>query len=309
MADEAFSSSIGDLLQSDLDSKRTAVPGFDALAFDDELMNYLSGEMPDDSDLATPTPTPSRPKGGSHSRNAISARENRRRKKQYMAGLEQIVKQLSEENGCLKRQDRIQRKSMKKLQMENAYLKNVIANQSTLSAIVHSVQNTPGVKLACRMPCTLGDLSQKPALAFSSQINTQSQITRIDLNEETHTERQELASTSSKCVQTTLHCMKKEHFFKSRGDQIETRGQSSGDNIVNGIFSSLSGSVATGQEVIQIDDESDTDSADDDFDENINAEAGVCLHVSGQRMSVEFCASCNYSALKTSAADHAYCKS
>ncbi|KAK3754454.1 hypothetical protein RRG08_021041 [Elysia crispata] len=88
------------------------------------------------------------PGGDPYSKNAIAARDNRLKKKKYIADLENTVLQLKSENDELVKEAVIRRKSVAILQQEVRYLKGVIANQSTLSALLKSVSQTPGINLA-----------------------------------------------------------------------------------------------------------------------------------------------------------------
>ncbi|XP_031574687.1 uncharacterized protein LOC116308415 [Actinia tenebrosa] len=78
-------------------------------------------------------------------KNAIAARENRLKKKKYIESIEIENGELKQENAVLKAKDIKQSKAVEKLENEVAYLKNVIANQSTLSALLKSVVSTPGI--------------------------------------------------------------------------------------------------------------------------------------------------------------------
>ncbi|GFN96585.1 Creb/atf bzip transcription factor [Plakobranchus ocellatus] len=88
------------------------------------------------------------PGGDPNSKNAIAARDNRLKKKKYIADLENTVRELQSENDQLRKETEIKKQSMISLQLEVQYLKNVIANQSTLSALLKSVSQTPGINLS-----------------------------------------------------------------------------------------------------------------------------------------------------------------
>lgn len=84
----------------------------------------------------------------SMSKNAITARENRQKKKKYINGLEQSVKQLSGENHHLKCKVKKLQGNVFNLEEEVKYLKGVIANQSTLSMLLKNIKSTPGVEFS-----------------------------------------------------------------------------------------------------------------------------------------------------------------
>lgn len=81
-------------------------------------------------------------------KNAIAARENRQKKKKYVEGLENDVAQLKEENKTLKARNESFTSVMRKLTDEVKYLRNVLANESTISLLLKSVAATPGISLS-----------------------------------------------------------------------------------------------------------------------------------------------------------------
>ena len=72
-------------------------------------------------------------------KNAIIAKLNREKKKLHISCLEEQNRVLSEENGSLKRKLEKTEKSHELLEEEVIYLKSVIANQSTLSDLLKSI--------------------------------------------------------------------------------------------------------------------------------------------------------------------------
>ena len=80
-------------------------------------------------------------------KNAEAARQNRLKKKKYMEDLEKDRARLKAENVVVKtRCVELQNKYMK-LETEVAYLKSVLANQSTLATLIKNIPGTPGVNL------------------------------------------------------------------------------------------------------------------------------------------------------------------
>lgn len=78
------------------------------------------------------------------SRNAINARENRQKKKEYVKNLEESVDMLKSENSELKNECESLKKTVTNLTDEVEYLKGVLANQSTLASILHKISDIPG---------------------------------------------------------------------------------------------------------------------------------------------------------------------
>lgn len=89
-------------------------------------------------------------------KNAIAARENRVKKKKYLEGIEKELKDLRKDNETLKAKERLHDQVVGKLQNEVSYLKNVLANQSTLSTLMNRLVSTPGLSfnLATEEPST-----------------------------------------------------------------------------------------------------------------------------------------------------------
>lgn len=79
------------------------------------------------------------------SKNAIIARENREKKKKYMSLLEINVEELKAENFDLKTKFSAKTKQCESLETEVHYLRNVLANQSCISALLKNIHATQGV--------------------------------------------------------------------------------------------------------------------------------------------------------------------
>jgi hypothetical protein len=81
-------------------------------------------------------------------KNAEAARQNRLKKKKYMEELEGDRSRIKAENVVLKtRCSELQTKN-RKLETEVAYLRSVLANQSTLASLIKNIPGTPGVNLS-----------------------------------------------------------------------------------------------------------------------------------------------------------------
>lgn len=85
---------------------------------------------------------------GCTSKNAIAARENRLKKKKYVEDLENRNKQLEKENQLVIDQADKREERIRELEMRNAYLENVIRNQSTLSSLLGNLEPVSGVRLS-----------------------------------------------------------------------------------------------------------------------------------------------------------------
>lgn len=83
-----------------------------------------------------------RPNPKISNRNALLARENRRRKKEHVESLEREVDELKESNGKIRKALRKKSKLVEQLTRERNYLKSVIANRTGIMAVLKSVQRS-----------------------------------------------------------------------------------------------------------------------------------------------------------------------
>ena len=80
-------------------------------------------------------------------KNAEAARQNRLKKKKYMEELEQDRSRFRADNVVLKTRCTELQNRNRKLETEVAYLRSVLANQSTLSTLIKNIPGIPGVNL------------------------------------------------------------------------------------------------------------------------------------------------------------------
>ncbi|XP_069829002.1 CREB/ATF bZIP transcription factor [Dendropsophus ebraccatus] len=85
---------------------------------------------------------------GAGNKNAVAARLNRLRKKEYVSGLECKVARLSDENTRLERERRALGDRVRELESEARYLRAVLANDSALSQLLSRLTGVGGVKLS-----------------------------------------------------------------------------------------------------------------------------------------------------------------
>ncbi|XP_014343435.1 CREB/ATF bZIP transcription factor isoform X2 [Latimeria chalumnae] len=83
-----------------------------------------------------------------NNRNAIAARLNRLKKKEYITGLENKVSNLMTENQDLKQENKELNKRVEELEEETKYLKAVLANESVLAQLLNRLTGVNGVKLS-----------------------------------------------------------------------------------------------------------------------------------------------------------------
>lgn len=81
-------------------------------------------------------------------KNAIAARLNRLKKKEYVSSLEKKVGLLSSENGGLKLENSRLTKRVEELEDETRYLRAVLANESMLAQLLSRLSGVNGMKLS-----------------------------------------------------------------------------------------------------------------------------------------------------------------
>ncbi|XP_039600323.1 uncharacterized protein crebzf isoform X2 [Polypterus senegalus] len=93
------------------------------------------------------SPTKEEPSGKTN-RNALAARLNRLKKKEYVQGLESRVARLSAENQELREENTHLNKRVESLEDETRYLRAVLANESVLAQLLGRITGVNGVKLS-----------------------------------------------------------------------------------------------------------------------------------------------------------------
>ncbi|XP_038861190.1 CREB/ATF bZIP transcription factor-like [Salvelinus namaycush] len=81
-------------------------------------------------------------------KNAVAARINRLKKKEYLNGLENKVGSLSSENRILKQENVQLNKRVEELEDETRYLRAVLANESMLAQLLSRLSGVNGMKLS-----------------------------------------------------------------------------------------------------------------------------------------------------------------
>ncbi|XP_070766811.1 CREB/ATF bZIP transcription factor [Enoplosus armatus] len=84
-------------------------------------------------------------------KNAIAARLNRLKKKEYVNSLEKKVGILSTENSVLKQGNSQLTKRVEELEDETRYLRAVLANESMLAQLLSRLSGVNGMKLSCSL--------------------------------------------------------------------------------------------------------------------------------------------------------------
>lgn len=85
---------------------------------------------------------------GGINKNAMAARMNRLKKKEYLLGLEQRVGSLTSENRLLKQENSNLNKRVEELENETRYLRAVLANESMLAQLLSRLSGVNGMKFS-----------------------------------------------------------------------------------------------------------------------------------------------------------------
>lgn len=102
---------------------------------DDLFHNKSPADMKAIERLPTRRPNPK-----ISNRNALMARENRRKKKEYMENLEKGVEDTQNENKKLRKLLRARNQSIAKLTQESLYLRSVLANKTEILSLLKTIQ-------------------------------------------------------------------------------------------------------------------------------------------------------------------------
>lgn len=259
----------------------------DSTTEDDGDMDYIPNNQPKKSGRK-PTRTPK-----CFSKNALMARENRRRKKQYIADLEGQVSALKTENKKLSSIVENQSFMINELKKEAKYLKSVIANSEGIGKLIRAINSTTGMPVSS---------SISKQLANSRNHNNKSPVVT------------QLVPELSQWVQ--------KHPWEERSNAYANypTPDSSNSYYSNPDFDELNNEgllldldlplEMNNEELLDMIDEKALESpmlpmADHNYhnpvkyeqDSSNNADdVGVCLHVSNNNVSLEFCPTCSENA-------------
>lgn len=215
------------------------------------------------------------------SKNAIAARENRLRKKQNIERLEKQVSELTTENTDLKSNMSEMTSSLESLRNEVKYLKSVLANQSTLALLLKKIPHTSGITLS-----QSGSSSSKGIKRHPSTRKRPAPVETVDASDSD--EEEEMEEEDCDCHPDKNVCMcSKENRHRESGvkkhssiDHSYANGSPHRSKSVTAKPSSQAKRRKGNQRKTM--EETST--------------AGVCLHVSGESVSLEFCSSCSNNA-------------
>jgi hypothetical protein len=207
-------------------------------------------------------------------RNALLARENRKRKKELMDTLQQELDESQLANKKLKKALKSRDLKIQELEKQCAYFKSILANKTVIMEVIQSLNNG---KMISSAP------AQKiPAIKATSAAN--------------YTPPQSYTSSCSP------HSTYSDDLDQDYGRVLEN------DPFLSDVFTD--NSLFTDSDFAKIPQWDDTlispmadiyqPAPQTSQDENKNdvSEPGVCVHVNGGKVSIEFCASCHFNSQK-----------
>lgn len=232
---------------------------------DEELVSYLGGNSPkghlhsigqknNTDDCRLDHVVSSRSGQMCMSRNAVIARENRQKKKEYIQNLEKDVESLRAQNSELILESQAMQSRLESLVSEVEYLKGVIANQSTLSRLIGSMCHTPGVRFYSSFAMDSEQFKENERLETKNKNKRKNAM--IGCEDQTN----DNSEPKTKRLSSRLSEKKSSKSLQSSNFQQQK--------------------------------------------ERSNTKGGVCLHVSGEEVSLEFCSKCSKNALHTKKAAH-----
>uniref|UniRef100_A0A1B0EXS9 BZIP domain-containing protein n=1 Tax=Phlebotomus papatasi TaxID=29031 RepID=A0A1B0EXS9_PHLPP len=221
-----------------------------------------------------------RPDPNVFNRNALMARENRRKKKELMEQLEREVMELREKSKKLHKSLFKQSVTIKNLRQENKYLQSVIGNQTEIVKLLKTLNST-------RLPISSSLEKQQeiecvPRRGFPSPDSSTPVIESVF--------KEELEDDSGDdCLNMQLSpCSNLEEWdemYPLGFDKISDLQPESSDS---------ANRVSINSEHNYFNQQVDHKNAGVDL-----GPAGVCLHVASGKVSLEFCASCHLNAAST----------
>ncbi|XP_063695843.1 uncharacterized protein LOC134827200 [Culicoides brevitarsis] len=216
-----------------------------------------------------------RPDPHVNNRNAIMARENRRKHKENQERLERENAILQKENEELRAHLKAKDRQISSLRHEYKYLKSIIANKTQICEILRAVQSS-------RLPLT------------SSLENFRS--------DPSHTVMREMSPASVSTVSATTSGYQSPSTSENSDYEMDANALPTDPKWANDpIFSDI---PATSEDVdvdhfLDFVDNPNSESTtgpivrdEHSYSENIE-DPGVCVHISNQKVSIEFCSKCH----------------
>lgn len=325
-----------DVAESDNDSSAATgkkLKRFKSYCNNDDLFhNQTSPSSAISSTKATIARMPTRrPDPRVSNRNAIMARENRRKKKEHFEILQKNVDETQSENKKLKKMLRVRDNAITRLKEETAYLRSVLANKTEIMSLLKTIQGnrTPITSSTLSFVTDQGSTMHKNTSRDRSARWSPASSTSSALCEEDDKENGTVWSTQYGITNNDpfLSARTQPNNFiftdlDSVGVTSEHSSASPEQHIEDFEFEKLLGESSSyqtglGSDILDLRDFDDNEILSTNANTNtVNIEhnyfnnpiinkvadqadssPGICLHLSSGRVSLEFCASCHMNSL------------
>ncbi|KXJ82345.1 hypothetical protein RP20_CCG014223 [Aedes albopictus] len=241
-----------------------------------------------------------RPNPKISNRNALLARENRRRKKEHVESLEREVDELKESNGKIRKALRKKSKLVEQLTRERNYLKSVIANRTGIMAVLKSVQRTGLPMTSSGLSYVTGPMARRIGSSSDEGLGASPHSILTDEEDKFNPHNGTVHPEEDPFLASFL--IESESFLPDlglSGQEVSFEEEFSRLPDVDELLSTMAGSgersSSSGEQVITTEHNYFEHSNHNSLESGSGAAAaaGVCVHiVPGGRVSVEFCASC-----------------
>lgn len=248
-------------------------------------------------------------------RNALMARENRRKHKEKLTQLETENETLFERNVALERQLKVKDLIIKDLRREFMHLKSVIANKTQITQILSSLQQATGLP----MSSSLGTFNHLKSLTTSGAAfnKIKAMTASLEAYNQAKAKRENSPSTES----TTSAVSGYESPTLSHGtvdsldellqEALESQNLTFTDYEMNAnalatddwgylaepndIFSDLTTALFDDNGKTTTEDKTEKPEVGEEhnYSEPGTSDPGVCVHISNHKVSIEFCARCH----------------
>lgn len=239
-----------------------------------------------------------RPNPNVQNRNALLARENRRKKKAHLEAMEKELEEVRAANKQLKKALKQQMKTVGQLQREKRYFQSVIANHKEIENLIKALNVRMHVQ---QSPTVNSPILSSPAHSYGSQQLQQSSSILRQTNSVDNIEWN-VASMSENSDNGSVGISSE---FSFQDDPIEMY------NIFENLSSDFMPSSAfnnTWPDILHEDlgtkglkklttvggEHSYADVDQVPSLENIEFDAGICLHIRQGKVSLEFCPNCSW---------------
>ncbi|XP_050317404.1 uncharacterized protein LOC126751294 isoform X2 [Bactrocera neohumeralis] len=215
-----------------------------------------------------------RPNPNVQNRNALLARENRRKKKAHLEAMEKELEEVRSANKQLKKALKQQMKAVGQLQREKRYFQSVIANHKEIENLIKALNVRMHVQ---QSPAVSSPMLSSPVHSYTSQQLCQSSrivqqtngLDNVEWNVASTSENSDNDFIPSSAFNDTwVDILHEDH------EDLGTKGLTK--------LTTVGGehSYADVDQVPSL--------------ESIESDAGICLHIRQGKVSLEFCPNCNW---------------